>query len=450
MNKQKQFQLISLTNLLLLLAVFSLVAWLSVRYQSTSDLTHTGRHTLSETSRQVLQEARLPLSIIAYAREDSELRALIRNFVSKFQKHKPDISLQFINPDAVPDEIRELGINVNGELVLRYDGRSEHVRSENEQEFVNALQRLLRGTERWLAFLDGHGERHPVGKANHDLGEWAQQLKHRGYKIRPLNLVETPVIPDNTAVLIIASPLVPLLQGELEIVQKYLADGGNLLWLSDPNDPSNLDSLAEFLGIEFDSGVVIDTAAQLVGINDPTITLTTASLYPEHPITKDFTLTVFFPKARSLAAKPDSNWIVRELLLSGNHTWLELGTLSGEVMFNPEQEKQGPLTLGLSLQRKIEDKDTDRDYQRLVIIGDGDFLSNTYVGNSGNLELGMRIINWLSNDDSLISIPVNAVNDAKLEISQISLGILAVIFLFALPLLFIAAGFVIWWRRKKL
>ncbi|NKB36328.1 MAG: ABC transporter [Gammaproteobacteria bacterium] len=450
MNKQKQFKLISLANLLLLLLAYGLIAWFSVRYQMTTDLTHTGRHTLSEASRQVLAETSMPLSISAYAREDSELRLLIRNFIAKFQRHKTDITLQFVNPDSVPDEIRELGINVNGELILRYDGRSEHVRSENEQEFINALQRLLRGSERWLAFLVGHGERHPVGKANHDLGEWAQQLKHRGYKVHPLNLVETAAIPDNTAVLVIASPLVSLLQGELESIQQYLSDGGNLLWLTDPNDPSGMTSIADFLGIEFAAGVVIDTAGQHVGINDPTITLTTPSLYPQHPITKGFGLTVFFPKATSLIVKSGSLWNARDLLLSGNHTWLELGALSGEVMFNPDQEQQGPLKLGLSLKRKVEDKNADQKEQRIVIIGDGDFLSNTYVGNSGNLELGVRIINWLSNDDNLISIPVSSVRDAKLEVSQISLGILAVTFLFALPLIFITSGLFIWWRRKKL
>ena len=31
-----------------------------------------------------------------------------------------------------------------------------------------------------------------------------------------------------------------------------------------------------------------------------------------------------------------------------------------------------------------------------VILGDGDFLSNTYFANQGNLNLGLNIVNWLN------------------------------------------------------
>jgi gliding motility-associatede transport system auxiliary component len=448
MKKQNQLRLNSAITALLLLALFALCAWLSTRYSFESDMTRTGRHTLSEASLKTLAEADKPLEISAYARQDSELRSAIKKFVDKFQAAKADISLHFVNPDAAPDEVRELGINVNGELVLRYEGRTEHVRTDSEQEFVNALQRLLRGTERWLAFLDGHGERHPGGKANHDLGEWAAQLSYRGFKYRPLNLVETKTIPDNTSVLIIASPRVALLPGELGIIEDYLNKGGNLLWLTDPGEESGMASIAEVLGIKVETGVVIDTAGQLLGINDPTIALTTARLYPTHPVTKDFNLTVFFPKVTAISTQAQQGWLGRPVLSTGNHTWLELGELQGDVDFNPEQEQQGPLTLGLSLERQGDQAQGKQ--QRVLVIGDGDFLSNTYVGNSGNLELGMRIINWLSSDDSLIAIPTRTVEDAQLNMSNLSLGALGLGFLFFLPLAFLGTGFLLWWRRKKL
>ncbi len=356
--------------------------------------------------------------------------------------------MRFVNPDAVPDEIRRLGINVNGELVLRYDGRQEHVKSNSEQEFVNALQRLLRDEERWLAFLDGHGERQPDGESNHDLAEWVAQLNYRGFKYRPLNLTETKVIPDNTSVLIIASPLVALLPGELIIVKDYLEQGGNLLWLLDPDEKSGMESIAENLGIRIEPGVVIDTAAQLLGINDPTIALTTARLYGDHPITSGFDLTVFFPKVTAITAVAEKGWHILPVLSSGNHTWLELGELQGEVDFDSEKEQKGPLTLGLSLERQTEGIRNNQ--QRVLVIGDGDFLSNTYVGNSGNMELGMRMVNWLSSDDSLITIPHSTVEDAQLNMSQMTRVVFGLSFLLFLPLGFLGFGTFLWWHRKKL
>lgn len=454
MNKQYQLRLHSAASVLLLLALFVLCAWLSTRYNFTADVTRSGRHSLSPASVQILAKADKPLKIKAYAREDSELRSLIRKFIARFRRVKPDISeVVFINPDAAPDEVRDLGINVNGELVLHYDGREEHVKTNSEQEFVNALQRLLRGSERWLAFLEGHGERHPGGKANHDLGEWVAQLAYRGYKYQSINLVETRVIPDNTAVLIIASPMVTLLKSEVTIIEGYLDKGGNLLWLTDPGDQPGLDAIAEKLGVSVAAGVVIDNAGQLLGINDPTMVLTTARLYPQHPITAGFDLTVFFPKAAAITAQARQGWLSQAVLNSGNHTWLELGELADEVSFNPELERQDSLTLGLSFERQAgptEGHDAKPRQQRVLVIGDGDFLSNTYVGNSGNMELGMRMINWLSSDDDLVSIPPGTVEDAQLNMSQLALGALGLGFLLVLPLAFLATGFYRWWQRKKL
>ena len=453
MRKQKQLQVISNFTLLFVIVLFALCAWLSTRFYFEFDLTRNARHTISQASIETLGQAKKELKISAYAREDSELRLLISRFVGKFQKVKPDISLRFINPDAAPDEVRSLGINVNGELILRYDGRIEHVKSDNEQEFINALQRLLRNTERWLAFLDGHGERNPQGKANHDLGEWVDQLSYRGFKYRPINLVETNVIPDNTSVLIIASPLVALLPGELELIEKFLETGGNLLWLVDPGEQSNMDSIAALLGVKIEPGIIIDTAGKILGINDPTITLTTARLYPEHPLTEDFALTVFYPKATAISSLSQPGWLVRPVLNSGNHTWLELGELNDKIDFNPETEHQGPLSLAISLERElgVDEKTGISDtQQRILIVGDGDFLSNTCVGNSGNLELGMRMINWLASDDSLITIPPRALDDAQLNMSNSALGAIGIFLLFVLPICFLVVGLIIWSRRKKL
>jgi len=453
MKKQQQLHLISTCNIVLILALFILFAWLSARYSFEADLTRTGRHTLSNVSVQILEQAKHPLKISAYARDDTELRLLITKFVGKFQSVKPDITLQFVNPDSAPDEVRQLGININGELILNYEDRIEHVKSNSEQEFVNAMQRLLRGNERWLAFIEGHGERNPNGKANHDLGEWVAQLKYRGFNFRPLNLAESKAIPNNTSVMIIASPLISFLPGEFSIISDYLNEGGNLLWLIDPGEKNDLKPIAELLGITVLPGVVIDTAAQLLGINDPTITLTTARLYPEHPITRDFDLTVFFPKATAITALARPDWLTRPVLNSGNHTWLEIGKLEGEVDFDPEKEQKGPLSLGLSLERQLSTYQNDKGsekQQRVLVIGDGDFLSNTYVGNNGNLELGMRMMNWLSSDDKLLAIPPETIEDAQLEMSQLLLGMLGLCFLLLFPLGFLGTGFFVWRHRKKL
>ena len=145
-------------------------------------------------------------------------------------------------------------------------------------------------------------------------------------------------------------------------------------------------------------------------------------------------------------------WLTRPILNTGKHTWSETGKLKGEVELNLDTELQGPLTLGLSLEREYEKDENDQSVrmkQRIIVIGDGDFLSNTYFANNGNGELGSRMINWLNNDDDFILIPSKTIVDAQLKTPFIILGVLGAGFLFLVPLIFIAIGIMIQIRRKK-
>jgi gliding motility-associatede transport system auxiliary component len=446
----------SIVMLVLILCMAVLLAWLSVRYQTQMDWTLSGRHTLSHASQEVLERMAEPVEITAYAREDGNLRQAVEKIVGRYQRLKTDINLRFVNPDAVPDEVRNAGISVNGEMLLRYQERIEHVKTGSEEEFTNALERLARGSEHWLAFLEGHGERDPFGQANHDLKLWTSHLVSRGFKIQPLNLANVQIIPNNTKTLVIASPAVDILPGEIALIVEYLLRGGNILWLADPGSLHGLESLADQLNIEIPAGVVIDFAGSLIGIEDPTIVLNTPRLYPEHVITKTFNLTTFFPTAASIQVQVQEEdptpWNKSSLLVSADHTWLETGVLEGEIEYNEDSDQIGPLDIGISLERTIDNDPDDASssvQQRIIVIGDGDFLSNAYISNSGNLDLGVRLINWLSNDDDFISIPVKTVNDAHIELSTLASAIIGLGFILVLPLLLLGAGLTIWWRRKK-
>jgi ABC-type uncharacterized transport system involved in gliding motility auxiliary subunit len=87
--------------------------------------------------------------------------------------------------------------------------------------------------------------------------------------------------------------------------------------------------------------------------------------------------------------------------------------------------------------------------QRVVVTGASSFLSNTYLGNAGNLDLGINILNWLSADESLITVQPRARMDSELTLSRNALWFLVLGFLFVVPALFLFAGSMIWWRRRK-
>ncbi len=437
----------------LFLGAVSLLAWLSTRYHLQADWTASGRNTLSVASQRLLERLEGPLRISAYARKDEMLRNRVRELVDRYRRHKPDMELEFVNPDTVPDRVRELGISTDGEILITYQGRTEHLRTHSEQAMTNVLQQVARSGERWLVFINGHGERDPLGNANHDLGVWGKQLEQRGFNVQTLNLLEAREIPDNTSVLAIAGPQVDLMEGEVEIIRKYLEQGGNLLWLTDPGESVGMGPIAETLGLEFHPGAIVDPTTQILGV-DPSVALVTS--YPPHAVTRDFQVATLFPRAMGILTDDREGWDHQPILSTSASTWAETGELAGNIRFEEETDIPGPLDIGIAMIRVPDGNLAERPEaggggrtQRVLVIGDGDFLSNAFLGNQGNLDLGMNIVNWLASDDALIAIPAKTAPDTTLDLSPSAYYLIGFGFLLGMPLLLLGAGLGIWWRRRR-
>jgi ABC-type uncharacterized transport system involved in gliding motility auxiliary subunit len=434
---------------ILLFSVFiGMLAWLSTIYVYQADWTASSRNTISDDTRKLLDGMKAPISVTAFVQENKLLRTQIQDVIGSYQRFKDNISLEFVNPDTAPERVRELGITTNGELVISYRGRSENIRKLSEQQLTNALLRISRQEDRWIVFVAGHGERSPFGQANHGLGLFGKELERKGYNIQTVNLAEAE-IPWNTHTLVLASPRVKLLPGEIQRLEEYLEEGGNLLWLSEPGEQQGLEPLAEKLGIEFLPGRVVDATAQMFGVENPEFVVVTG--YPRHAITNDMDTVTIFPEATALNVNDPQTWDSLPLLLTLERAWTELGKLEGDISFDPgTDERAGPLQIGILLARSrtiVEGQDALQ--QRVIVIGDGDFLSNTYLGNAGNLELGLNVIHWLSHDEALIDIHVKSAPDTSLVLGKLSQAVIGLGFLLGLPALLLISGLVIWIRRRR-
>lgn len=438
---QRYLQIENVIYTVLLLAVMALLAWLSMLYPLQSDWTFNGRNTLTESSRKLLAHIEDDIQITAFISQDATtVQNAILNLISRYQRYKSNIQLEFINPQTNPGQARALGVTRANEVLIHYKNREQRLQTLSEEILSNALQRLAREDVFQVAFLSGHGERDPYGHANYDLSVFSRHLQEKGYEVQNLNLATHPTIPDNTHILLLADPRTSLMEGEIKIIEDYLGKGGNLLWLHEPNQPTPSNHLNAVLGIKFLPGVVVDATAQQLKVP---VDFALVSKYSDHNITQDLRNISLFPQAAGIERHNDyaGAFTYTTLLQTSTSSWTETGAIQGKIRFDINtKERAGPITIGACL---------SKDEQRIVILGDSDFLSNAYLGNGGNLELGLRITDWLSHQDKLLTINPITAPDTQLQLKESTLILLALLFLILLPMMLIGTGIAIAWKRHR-
>lgn len=444
-----QLRLQSGVFLLLFIALLAVLAWLSNRYPVTIDMSANQRNSLSRETARLLENIEAPLTVMLFVSPVNERKPVLETLFQRYRQLQPNIELQSLNPDLHPDLLRRYDIRYDGEVLLEYQGRNEKISRVDESSVSNAIQRLLRQGERWLVFLQGHGERNPYGEANHDYSLFATQLAGKGYTVENLNLAQIGSIPENTDVLVLASPRTALLPGEITLLREYLSAGGNFLWLADPEQAiAGLELIGEDLATGFVPGIIVDPTSQVLGLER--IDFALVAEYPRHSITRNLSSLSLFPQAQAVEFYGDDDWQRQIFLQSDARSWNETGDLGGEIVNGDnDDEIGGPLTIGMSLARSEHNSDGELFEQRVVVIGDADFLSNRYLGNGSNLEIGSNLVNWLSHDDRLISISPRPAPDTRLELSTWQQMLIAIFFLLALPLGLLVCGLRIWLKRRK-
>ncbi|HEY0973018.1 MAG TPA: GldG family protein [Solimonas sp.] len=448
-----------LLNGLLVLAVIVLLGFLSVRFKTELDWTANKRNTLTDASVKQLEAMPDAIRFYVFAPSGADTRRAVETDLAKYRRQKQDIALEFVDPSVSPQKVREFNINFVGQVVVEYQGRRETLTATTEPAITSALQRLSFSGEQWVVFLEGHGERSTVEGGPAAFSRFATALREKGLKVQPLNLVQNPKVPDNTSVLVIASPTSKLFDGEIKLIQEFVDRGGNLLWLADPDFPAGLEPLAQQLGVQWQNGYAILPEYQLLGTGHPGFFA--AMDYPRNPVTQGLDMVTLFPLVRSLTTAPPEGWTAQPLLQTSEAAWLETGDIeSGQVALDPN-DIPGPLTIGATLTRVFtpaaaQDKgEGEGDAapkphpQRIALIGDADFLSDAYLGEVGNQQLGLNLVQWLASRDSQLNIDVPKAPDTSLFLPGWATMLIAAGFVLVLPLLLLGIGVTRWIVRRR-
>ena len=442
--------------IILLLFVVGLLAWTSQKYSAQFDWTAGQRNTISQSSIDLLRSMNDPVVVNVYLQDDPTLKTAVEEMLNRYKREKDNFNFKLINPD-IDIELAQLDkVTRYGQVVIKYQGRSEIVSSLSEGTLSSSLQRLTYNDQRSLVFIEGHNERKPFGKVNTDYSQFTTKLATKNIASSTHHLLKAE-LANGIDVLVIASPEKSFLKGELDHIKKHIAQGGNLLWMMDPGANSKtlngLSELASILNINFIDGIIVDNNINLrktLGIQHPAM-IPVLDYYP-HAITKNLSYNTLFPISRGIVIADGSEWKNTIIAQSLPQSWSESKDLVDGIVFDSSSgDIAGPLPIVIALERKLDSNTAkvDKLSQRIIIAGDSDFLANNYIGVGANLTLGLSIIDWLNGDDDLINIEIKNAPDTKLLLNDTEIMIIGFGFFILLPTGLFFTGLFIWFIRRK-
>ncbi len=275
-NKNRIIQ--SLVQLLITIAVISLVGFLSSLWYFRIDLTSEKRYSLSDATKTILDDLPGEIEIEVYLDGDlpvgfRKLRTSVLEMLEELRIYSDrKIKYEFINPSEEKDKNKRLQIQESlvskglkasnaqwrdkeGSMsqkiifpgaVIRYGeaefpvnflrnnpGLSGYENLNNsaeglEYELVNAIHTITSDSILKIAFLEGHGEYFEA-----ELADASRALSYY-YTIDRGKPGGRYGILDNYAAIIIARPVERFSEKDKLVLDQYLMNGGRILWLLEP------------------------------------------------------------------------------------------------------------------------------------------------------------------------------------------------------------------------
>ena len=430
------------------IAIIVLVNWFVNRHDKRWDLTPNQEFSLSPQSKKLLKGLKQNVTIYAFDRKDAFSRR--RDLLGEYESASRHVAVRYVDPDRQPALAKQYGIQSYGTIEVVSGTRHFQAQTTNEEGVTNALIRVLMG-EKTICFMDGHGERSIDDTSRTGFQDFKKELSNESYNVKTLMLMQKNEIPPDCQVLVIAGPRHDYLPAEIATISKYIEGGGRVLFMLDAG--VNLPNLSKMLagwGVTVRNDLVIDLnpVARLFG-TEPDMPLIIK--YGSNPIVEPMQRTAtLFPLSRSLEISKDSkSGASPEMLCETSENSFGVENYNSnmrKVSYQPGKDIKGPLTVAAA--DTLSGNDGKKSEGRLVVTGTSLLGANAYLGFQGNKDLVMNMINWLSAEESLISIRPKSHEHQSLDMNQRQMGRLLYLGVFGLPLLIILVGTGVWWRRR--
>ena len=448
--------------ILVVAGILILLNILASRFFFRIDLTEDDRYTLSDATKNIINELNEPVTITAYFSEGlppniDQTRIDFKEMLSEYAtRSRGKILYEFINPNkdpqieqqAMQSGIQPVVINVREKdqsvqkkaylgAILKYGEKTEIIPfiqpgSAMEYSLSSSLKKLTVAEKKLVGFIQGHGE------PGITMMQQAMQALNVLNEVEGVNLTDSTYLARyETLVLIGPTDTIP--EKHLKMLDDYLAQGGKMVVAINRVDAD----LQQSMGYEINTGLetwlagkniqvgssfIVDANCGSVNVvqQQGSFSFSTQVQFPylpvfthfaKHPVTSGLE-TVIMQFASPVEYTGDSTIHFTPLLLSSEKS----GTQSVPLYFNIQKkwtDSDFPMK-SIIAAGVLEGKIAGPKDSKMIVIGDGNFPVNGQGQQAqqiapDNVNLLVNSVDWLSDDTGLIELRTRGITSRLLD-----------------------------------
>ena len=451
------------------------------------DTTATRVFSLSKQTEKLLANLETPVRANAFFvptdNDQAKLKTNAEDLLSEFAKKSSKFSYRFTDPQLNKTLAIKYGVMQYPAIVFEdlSSGKQQPVYEKafnpfSEQDFITAMLIAMGDKQKVIYYSNGHKEKSLSRDistnevTDEGIDYFIEGLKRDNYDVKSINFEQVESVPSDAAALIIIGPKSALPQNHAKMIADYIAVGGRIAFLLDPNPHVTWNELLSNWGIIVSQQPIADPLSSLAGSKflTPLLQKSNNQFVPEQKLLQytrnnsaetkrilsitDQINAAFFPGAGAIIETINENerpFHVQNIQLgvSTAISWLEPDI--EEPQFDENTDIQGPFSM-ISIIESTGPVTTNApifDLSKIMIFGDSDFVTNKWFYSNQNSDLILNSMAWLAEDYEVISIRPKVVpfrsivvNRREREVLKLTSGLPFVLML--------VTSTVVWWRRR--
>ena len=437
------------------------------KYRSI-DVSNSKIYEITDTSREFLKDldTEVKFTVLAVQEETDER---IRTFLSKYASLSKPIKVEWIDPVLHPSALQDYDASENSIIVsceetdrttavtfdqivvvdyssYYYTGSISENEFDGEGQLTSAVNYVTSEEEKQIYRTAGHGE--STLPAN-----ITELMDKNNYTVSEWNLLMNQDIPEDCDLLLMNAPANDLTEDERDAVLSYLAEGGKMMLLLGETNATELPNLAAVMkeyGMEAADGYIADPQRCYQGnafyifpmlslsgdmakgmASEMVLLINAHGLNLTDPARDTISATSFMTTSNSGAA------VTEETQTDGTYT---LGAVATETVSGngDESAEDGGNT------------DAQTKETRLTVISSANMIDSQLTETFTTLENTTLFMNAVTaNFDGVENLSIEPKSLAVQYNTIQHVGLLSLFAIFGIPLVILAGGFTVWFKRRK-